>query len=146
MGLQNVPFTCFQTRGLEQKNRSLRYDMNAMSDFEQMTGMGLATLMSTRAVFAATRALLWAGLKHQDRGLTVDRVGSLMQDYVYDKGGSIDELLEACITAAIAQKAIPDTRIVGDVNDEPDGGTEKNANPSPTTGTTTAPGPVTSEP
>lgn len=142
MGIQNKPFTLFQTHGLETRTRSLRFDMNAMSDFEQLTGMGLAQLMSTHAVFAATRALLWAGLKHQDRGLTIDRIGNLMQDYIYDKSGTVDELLEACLIAAIEQKAIPDTRLKADEEEKKP---SPNAPSSPTTGIPSDPGAVTSE-
>lgn len=109
MAVTPIPFTLFQDKGVDQKNRSLKYDINAMGDFEQLTGMGLAQMMSTRAVFGATRALLWAGLKHTDRALTIDRCGQLMQDYI-EQGGDVADLLAAAIDAAVKQKAIPDIR------------------------------------
>lgn len=106
MAIQNVPFTLFQDKGIDRKARSLRFDMNAMADFEEKTGMGLAQLMSSNAVYATTRALLWAGLRHQERGLTIDVVGSWMQEYV-QAGGDVQDLLGACFDAAQQQKAIP---------------------------------------
>ena len=106
MAIKNVPFTLFQEKGVETKPRALRFDLNAMADFEEKTGMGLAQLMSTNAVYATTRAMLWAGLKHAERGLTVDRVGALMQEYV-QAGGDVQDLLQACFEAALEQRAIP---------------------------------------
>lgn len=144
MGVQNLPFTLFQNKGVETRVRSLRYDMNAMADFEEKTGMGLAQLMSTSAVFATTRALLWAGLKHQDRALTIDYVGQLMQDYVQDKGGNIQELLSACMDACVTQKAIPGLSKRGDGEGDEDPNVVKSGS-SPTTGMTIVPGPAGSE-
>lgn len=140
MAIQNKPFTLFQDKGFETRNRSLRFDLNAMADFEQAAGMGLAQLMAHRAVFAATRALVWAGLKHQDRGLTVDYTGQLMQKFV-EAGGEINDLLTLCLEAAIEQKAIPDMRVKD--GEEESSGPSPNAN-SPATGTPSSPGSVTS--
>lgn len=116
MAVQALPFTLFQDKGVDNKTRSLKYDINAMGDFEQLTGMGLAQMMSTRAVYGATRALLWAGLKSSDRGLTIDRVGILMQEYL-EAGGDLAELLDAAISTAITQKAIPDIRTPDEQNE-----------------------------
>lgn len=124
MAAQSIPFKLFQTAGLESKNRSLRFDLNAMADFESITGMGLAQLMQTNAVFAATRALLWAGLKHQDRGLTIQVAGSLIQDYM-NKVSEIDEtreglkeVLQICIDACITQKAVPGLKKEEEIDDQ----------------------------
>jgi hypothetical protein len=111
-----------------------------MADFEEKTGMGLAQLMSTSAVFATTRALLWAGLKHQDRALTIEYVGQLMQDYVADKGGNVNELLEACMDAAVKQKAIPGLKKRGDGEGDED--PNEGLSPFRSGGTQTSPGPV----
>src|SRR5678815_1606548 len=67
------------------RQRNLRFDVNALADFEQETGMGFAQLMKQKAVFGAARAMLWAGLKHEDRGLTVERVGELLSEYLSDE-------------------------------------------------------------
>ncbi len=147
MSIQALPFTLFQDKGIESRNRSLRFDLNAMADFEQTTGMGLPRLMATQAIFATTRALLWAGLKHQDRGLTIDVVGSKLQDY-QDQGGDINDILKACMNACVTQKAIPGMKMVEEDGDgesslpnAPMGSTAS----SPTDGTSIAPGPATSE-
>lgn len=91
--------------------RNLKFDVNALADFEQETGMGFAQLMRQRAVFASARAMLWAGLKHEDRGLRVEDVGNLLSDYMRDetvKHGehTIDTILMVAIEAAVEQGAL----------------------------------------
>lgn len=148
MPVQALPFRLFQDTGVETKNRSLRYDLNAMADFEQATGMGLARLMSTSAIFATTRALLWAGLKHADRGLTIELVGMKMQQF-NEAGGNIDDILKACLTACVEQKAVPNLKLTtsdGDESDEAQADPNaKTPQPIQTAGTTIAPGAAGSE-
>lgn len=91
--------------------RSFKFDVNALADFEQETGMGFAQLMKQKAVFGAARAMLWAGLKHEDRGLTVERVGDLLSEYLSDttieRGEhTIDTILMVAIEAAVKQGAL----------------------------------------
>lgn len=91
--------------------RALKFDVNALADFEQETGMGFAQLMKQKAVFGAARAMLWAGLKHEDRGLTIEAVGDLLSDYLTDKevprgDHTIDTILMVAIAAAVQQGAL----------------------------------------
>lgn len=88
--------------------RKLRFDINALADFEQETGMGFGLLMKQRAAFASARAMVWAGLKHEDRSLTIESVGGLIHSYLNDPEAtdhSIDELLMIVIKAAVDQGA-----------------------------------------
>lgn len=110
MPIDVVPFPHFEKYELNPKTnaprlRSLRFDLNALADFEQECGMGFAQLMQTKAAFATVRAMVWAGLKWQDRGLTVERAGELIGEYVRD-GGSIDTILTMCIETAMEQGAL----------------------------------------
>ena len=82
------------------------FDINALADFEQETGMGFGQLMSTKAMFATTRALMWAGLKHEDRGLTVEQVGVLLNRFVKEQGGDINQVLKEALKAATQQGAL----------------------------------------
>ncbi len=122
-----TPFTLFETFERDKNNvikkRSLRFDLNALADFEQEVGMGFAQLMNTKAIFATTRVLLWAGLKHQERGLTVDRVGDLLTSYLRH-GGSLTDALTAAFQAAVEQGAM------GEPGDRNEPVPEKNV-PSP---------------
>ena len=109
MIVEKTPFTLFETvesqmPGAVIKKRTLRFDINALADFEQESGMGFGQMMSTRAVFATARALLWAGLKHEDRALTIEKVGTLLGKYIQG-GGAIDIALTAAFEAAKEQGA-----------------------------------------
>lgn len=103
--IDRTRFTLFFDKGLEDKKRTLVYNVNALADFEQEVGMGFGLLMQSRAVFAATRALLWSGAKTQDRSFTIDRAGELIQLYI-KAGGNVGDVLAACMEAAMAQGAI----------------------------------------
>jgi hypothetical protein len=110
MLIQKTPFTLFEpfetTRKGVIRKRALRYDLNALADFEQEVGMGFAQLMQMKALFATARALLWAGLKHEDRTLTIESVGNLMSIYIREHNGDINTVLSACFGAAMDQGAL----------------------------------------
>jgi hypothetical protein len=109
MLVEKTPFTLFESFERDRngiiKRRALRFDLNALADFEQEVGMGIAQLMQTKAIFATTRALLWAGLRHEDRGLTVDRMGDLIGTYI-KQGGDLTQALQAAFKAAVDQGAL----------------------------------------
>ena len=69
--------------------RRLRFDYNAIAEFETVAPGGFASMMTERH-FAAIRLALWAGLKHEERGLTLERTGDIIQRYIdqYEGDGS----------------------------------------------------------
>ena len=92
------------------KERRLRYDINAAAEMEElMGGKSLLYVMSNpmAAGFSAVRILLWGGLKHAEKGLTLQRVGLLMQEYM-EAGGSFGEL------AGKIGEAIKASKIMGE--------------------------------
>jgi len=109
MLVKKTPFTLFESFETDAnrviKKRALRFDLNALADFEQEVGMGFAQLMASKAIFATARALLWAGLKHEDRGLTIERAGNLLTEFV-QRGGAIDDVLRDLFNAAMEQGAL----------------------------------------
>jgi hypothetical protein len=108
--ITRTPFTLFEDFEKNEKGvirkRNLKFDLNALADFEQMMGMGFAQLMQMKAVFAVARALLWAGLKHEDRTLTLEKVGDLLSRFMREKNGSVDDVLNAAFGAALEQGAM----------------------------------------
>lgn len=61
------------------RERHLKFDMNAFAELEDLyddfqTAMESATKGSIKAV----RAMLWAGLVHEDENLTIKDVGSMI--------------------------------------------------------------------
>lgn len=78
------------------KERRLRYDINAAAEMEELLG-GRSLLFilgnPASAGFSVLRTLLWGGLKHAEKGLTLQRVGLLMQEYL-ETGGSLETISE----------------------------------------------------
>lgn len=91
------------------RTRNFRFDINALADFEQLTGMGFGQLMQMRAIFATCRAMLYAGLKYEDRALTLEAVGDLIGEYINDPNitdASVDDLMTVAVEAAVDQGAL----------------------------------------
>lgn len=86
------------------KPRNLRFDVNAISDFEDKTGKSVTSLGDETSGLSIMRSLLWAGLKHEDRGLTLERVGNIMGVY-FDNGGTIEDL-SGIIVKALRQSEV----------------------------------------
>jgi hypothetical protein len=62
------------------KERHLRFDLNALVDIEEGTGKSLADVFSAgnRIPLKDFRTVLWAGLKAEDPSLTQEQVGALV--------------------------------------------------------------------
>ncbi|MGF7046401.1 hypothetical protein J2T13_000877 [Paenibacillus sp. DS2015] len=61
------------------KGRTLIFDFNAFAEIDEMYGdykKGLAALGT--GSLKTVRAFLWAGLVHEDKDLTVEKLGSLL--------------------------------------------------------------------
>lgn len=75
------------------RERHLRLDSNALADIEQVfndTPMG-ELLRPSRLGVQVMRALLWAGLRHEDPKLTLRQAGELMDAWM-QSGKPLDEL------------------------------------------------------
>jgi hypothetical protein len=76
------------------KPRNLRFSINALADLEQHLGIGPAQIFEEgRVGFLTIRGLLWAGLRWEDKRLTPERVGDLIETFI-EKGGSLEGLME----------------------------------------------------
>jgi hypothetical protein len=107
---ESEPFVLFeaheQVRPGVVRKRTLRFDFNALADFEQEMGMGFAQMMQNRATFGTARALLWSGLKHEDRSLTIEKVGELMGKCIKAGEADVTKFLEITLTACKNQGAL----------------------------------------
>jgi hypothetical protein len=89
------------------QEKRLKYDFNAIADIEEKANMSIGEMFTDeKAGFHTIRLLLWGGLKHEDRGITVQRVGLLIQNHI-EEGGTLAELLEPI------GKALNNSGIVG---------------------------------
>ena len=75
------------------KNKRLRYDFNAVADIEVKSGKGLESLFSEQNIgLNSIRLLLWGGLKWEDPGLTIQRTGQMIQQFIED-GNELEDLM-----------------------------------------------------
>lgn len=84
------------------KPRTLRYGMNALAKIEDITGKTLMSLDLGNVGIKDLLAIVYAGLCHEDKSLTIDKVGDLIDEYtdlsaIAEKIG--DALTEAFGTA-----------------------------------------------
>lgn len=76
------------------KLRKFRYDYNAVADIEERAGMGLPAMLNAQQIgFNVIRLLVWGGLKWDDKGLTIQRAGNMLQTFLTN-GGDLAEVLE----------------------------------------------------
>ena len=69
------------------KPRSLRFDVNAMSDAEELLQNSVFSVLSDPNAllqFRVQRILWWAGLKHEDPTMTLVKAGLLLQQAIED--------------------------------------------------------------
>jgi len=58
--------------------RTLYFGFNAMADFERVTGLNALKLDWENLNITLFRVLLWACLRREDKDLTLDKVGDLL--------------------------------------------------------------------
>lgn len=75
------------------KVRHLKFTPNAIADAEAEMDKNLLLIVQEGGV-RATRALLWAGLKWEDRGLTPEKTGKLIEGWMQTRPYSeLEEIL-----------------------------------------------------
>ena len=77
--------------------RTLRYDLNALAEMEDRYGsVGAALKALENNSIKAVRFVLWAGLIHEEPGLTEQKVGSLIDmKLIQELVGSVGDAFEA---------------------------------------------------
>jgi hypothetical protein len=75
------------------KPRRLRFDINALIDIENVSGGKSIQQVLGNMGIGTIRLLMWAGLKHDDRRLTQEKTGELLQEHL-DAGGDIVSLVD----------------------------------------------------
>lgn len=87
------------------KTRRLKYDFNAIADIEESSGMGMAKIFSAEMMGLHTiRLLVWAGLKHEDPGITIQRAGMIIRDMMAEDY-ALDDIM-VLITDALSNSGV----------------------------------------
>lgn len=63
------------------KPRTLRYGMNALAKIEDITGKTLMSLDLNNVGIKDLLAIVYAGLCHEDKSLTIEQVGDIIDEY-----------------------------------------------------------------
>lgn len=79
------------------KPRRILFDMNAMCEFEKVTGKNFFEFSSNASKMSASdlRAFLWACLIHEDKNLTIEEVGQMIN------GENIEAISQSLIKAQV---------------------------------------------
>ncbi len=63
------------------KPRTLRYGMNALVKIEDITGKSILALDLGKVGVKDLLAIIYGGLYHEDKTLTIEKVGDLIDEY-----------------------------------------------------------------
>lgn len=63
------------------KPRTLRYGMNALAKIEDITGKSIIALDLNKVGIKDLLAIIYGGLYHEDKTLTIEKVGDLIDEY-----------------------------------------------------------------
>lgn len=81
------------------RERHLRYTFNSVCRLQETLGTSIDRVLGRESLgFVEMRAFLWAGLIHEDRDLTVEGAGELVQVYV-EREGELDSLFAHTVDA-----------------------------------------------
>lgn len=85
------------------RSRSLRYDFNALCALESEMAISLAdlgTILTGSVKLTDLRAIVWAGLKHEDKALTPEATGELLDiSKIAEVADKVREAFEASFPA-----------------------------------------------
>ena len=65
------------------KPRTLRFGINALAKIEDLTGKPLTTLKLDSVGIKDLLIITYAGLAHEDQDLTVEKVGDLIDEFLF---------------------------------------------------------------
>ena len=83
------------------KVRKLRFDFNGVADLEDHYGKPIGRIMSEESMgFSTIRAMYWAGLKWNDQGITVQRVGTMLMKKL-EQGTELEDLAQTVMKALL---------------------------------------------
>ena len=85
------------------REREIRYNIKAVIEAETILGMPFQKIVNEEG-YAVLRGLLWAGLRHEDRRLSVDQVTGFLDKLMEEE--RINEVLPAIQQALIEAKFI----------------------------------------
>ena len=86
----------------------LKFDVNAVCDLEDYFKKGIVGILNEEQIgFKLIRALYWAGAKWKDPGLTVEKMGRMIQKHLTDnEDADMMELMKPAMDALKASRLL----------------------------------------
>ena len=103
---------------LSGKEFEIRFDYNSICAIEEKTGKAAQTLFNTEiSNFCTIRAFLWGGLRHANKEMSLEKAGTLIQNWIKD-GKEIEDL------AFEIGRALAESEVFGKSKDDSEDETE----------------------
>ncbi len=104
-----------QIRAIPLGSRSLRFDVNALCSLEELRGEPVHIIFEERNLQATglrgARAIVWAGLQHEEGGATLEEAGDLIQEVGFAKTqAAIEKALKAAMPLLTGAPAADPTK------------------------------------
>lgn len=94
------------------KPRTLRYGMNALAKIEDITGKSILALDLNKVGIKDLIAIVYGGLYHEDKTLTPEKVGDLIDEY--SDLSEIAEKIGEALTIAFGEAKTEKTKEPGE--------------------------------
>ncbi len=91
---------------LGKMERKLKYTTNTICDLESSEKISIIKLLDEQAGMNTLRLLLWAGLRHENKGLTKEMVGDWIQDYLEENEDGLGTLFETTVNELVESGAL----------------------------------------
>lgn len=105
--------------------KQLKFGFNSVCELEEHFGKGLMAIFKEEQIgFRTLRVLYWAGLKWKDKGITIERVGNMLEQKLEEEDTTIDELMNPVMDAL--KRGLP--KLFGDVESNESTGEQDQGN------------------
>jgi len=105
------------------EDKPFKLDLNAVADLEEKLDKGIGAIMQEENVgFRTIRAFYWAGLKWKDKGMTIQRAGTVVQKMLTEDSKDFKELMEPVREALFASGLIKKSDLESEEDAEDDEG------------------------
>lgn len=88
--------------------RHLKFGFNALIELEQILGKSLTAIEDNELAMSDLRAMFYVALKHEDKELTLEGTGDVLDDMIGELGiTAISEKIGEAISKSLGNKALP---------------------------------------
>lgn len=91
-----------------EETRNLKFGFNALIELEGLLGKPLSAMDDSELSMGDLRAMFFVALKHEDKKLTLEGTGDVLDDMVSELGmEEVSNKIGEALTKALGNKALP---------------------------------------